>query len=185
VANVVFIAVHDESVPVFQYYALEPLAIFIATVLTYFNHTRNRTSSTILLLFWPTYLLALGFWLRTTIDTRRAAYTHIFILKGVSLGLGILSFLLECAGPEPEGPPEGKDTEESPIVTANIFSIWVSVLLRYILWCLDLPSQSFGWMTALMRKGTQQFITEKDLPPLLDQDKSANLGRDLKKALEK
>lgn len=40
-------------------------------------------------------------------------------------------------------------------------------------------------MTALMRKGTGQFITEKDLPPLLDQDKSANLGRDLKKALEK
>jgi hypothetical protein len=133
VANVVLIAVHSQSVPVFQYYALEPVAIFIATVLTYFNHTRNRTSSTILLLFWPTYLLALGFWLRTTIDTRLATYTHILILKSLSLGLGILSFLLECAGPEPEGPPEGKDTEESPIVTANIFSIWVSVLLSYIL----------------------------------------------------
>lgn len=36
-----------------------------------------------------------------------------------------------------------------------------------------------------MRKGTRQFITEHDLPPLLDNDKSANLGRDLSKALEK
>jgi hypothetical protein len=40
-------------------------------------------------------------------------------------------------------------------------------------------------MTSLMRKGAQQFITEEDLPSLLDDDKSENLGRDLKSALEK
>jgi len=45
--------------------------------------------------------------------------------------------------------------------------------------------QTFGWMTALMRKGTKQFITEKDLPPLLDHDKSENLGEDLRRALKK
>ena len=40
-------------------------------------------------------------------------------------------------------------------------------------------------MTSLMRKGAQQYITEEDLPSLLQDDKSVNLGKDLKSALQK
>ncbi|KAF6761448.1 metal resistance protein YCF1 [Ephemerocybe angulata] len=167
-ANAVLIAVQHKNVPVFQYYLLEPVALVSAIATTYFSHTRTRTSSTTLLLFWPLYLLALSFWTRTVIETRLASFTTILILKAVTVGLGLLSFIFECVGPEPDAIPDDKATEESPIVTANIFSIW-----------------TFGWMTPLMRKGTKQFITEKDLPPLLDQDRSTKLGADLKKALEK
>lgn len=40
-------------------------------------------------------------------------------------------------------------------------------------------------MTPLMKKGASQFITEDDLPSLLPRDESANLGRDLDRALAK
>lgn len=109
--------------PVYQYYLLEPVALAATILLTYFNHTRTRRSSTILLLFWPLYLLLLGLWTRTILQTRLETFRHILVLKGVTVGLGLIAFLLECAGPEPEGP---KANEESPLVTANIFSVWVS-----------------------------------------------------------
>ncbi|KAJ2933863.1 hypothetical protein H1R20_g3220, partial [Candolleomyces eurysporus] len=167
IANAILIVTQRRTVPVVQYYRLEPVALAFSILLTYLNHTRTRTSSTALLLFWPLYFLALGFWTRTIIDTRLSSFSTILIFKAVTVGLSLLSFILECVGPEPDAVPDDK-VEESPILTANIFSIW-----------------SFGWMTSLMRKGTKQFITEKDLPPLLEQDRSANLGRELKSALEK
>lgn len=129
VANAILVVLQDTSVPVFQYYLLEPIALASAIPLTFLNHTRTRTSSTVLLLFWPLYLVALGFWLRTIIDTRLASFSTILILKGVTAGLGFLSFILECVGPEPDHVTDDKSQEESPIVTANIFSIWVSVCL--------------------------------------------------------
>lgn len=46
-------------------------------------------------------------------------------------------------------------------------------------------SQSFSWMTPLMKKGVQQYITEQDLPALIPSDESENLGKDLEKAMAK
>jgi ATP-binding cassette subfamily C (CFTR/MRP) protein 1 len=54
------------------------------------------------------------------------------------------------------------------MLTANIFSIW-----------------SFGWLTPLLRKGSQVVVTEDDLPALAPRDESANLGSDLQCAIEK
>lgn len=39
-------------------------------------------------------------------------------------------------------------------------------------------------MTPLMQKGTAQFITEDDLPPLKSADESINLGNELNKSLK-
>jgi ATP-binding cassette subfamily C (CFTR/MRP) protein 1 len=40
-------------------------------------------------------------------------------------------------------------------------------------------------MTPLMKKGVKQYITEQDLPALVPEDESHNLGEDLEKALSK
>jgi hypothetical protein len=45
--------------------------------------------------------------------------------------------------------------------------------------------KTFSWMNPLMTKGAAQFITEDDLPPLKASDESANLGKDLQRAMQK
>jgi len=38
-------------------------------------------------------------------------------------------------------------------------------------------------MTPLMKKGARQYISEQDLPALLSEDESENLGNNLEKAM--
>jgi hypothetical protein len=85
-------------------------------------------------------------------------------------GLGVVAFALECLGPEFRAEPDDKprSNPESPLLTANIFSVW-----------------TFGWLTPLMKKGTRQFITEDDLPELLPADEAANLGQKLQCNMKK
>jgi hypothetical protein len=124
VTNLVLIIHLHKSVPVLQSYILEPVAVSSSIALTYFNHTRERRSSSILLLFWPIYLICLAVWARSVV-TRDFDYDRslLFLKGGVGL-LGLASFVLECIGPEMGIP---KDAHENPILTANIFSLWVRV----------------------------------------------------------
>jgi hypothetical protein len=46
-------------------------------------------------------------------------------------------------------------------------------------------TQFFMWMTPLMRKGAQDYVTENDLPSLKVEDESARLGERLELALRK
>lgn len=116
------------EVPVLASYFLEPIAILASIFLTYFNHTCKRRSSATLLLFWPLFACAVGVWIRTRVSIRLDFYFPILVAKAIVCGLGLLSFLLECVGPEygAESQLGEKLTQESPILTANIFSIWVS-----------------------------------------------------------
>lgn len=143
-------------------HALEPLALLLAVFLTRFNHLRTRSSSSILLLFWPCYAIALFIWTRSYVQTYPVA--PLVPLKWAVLFLGLLSFALECISPD----DTPHSNTENPTLTANIFSIW-----------------SFAWLTPLLRKGSQVVITEDDLPALVPRDESANLGSDLQHALEK
>jgi hypothetical protein len=52
----------------------------------------------------------------------------ILALKCLLGGFGMLSFGLECFGPEYPLSADGV-VPESPVITANIFSIWVSFML--------------------------------------------------------
>ncbi|OCH93693.1 metal resistance protein YCF1 [Obba rivulosa] len=171
-ANLVFVLVTKRPVAFVPYYVLEVVALFITPFLTWLNHYRTRTSSTLLLLFWPTYVLALLVWGRTALTSAPSSLLVVTILKGVVAVLGLAAFFLECLGSEfsPENRPEShvKDHVESPLLTANIFSVW-----------------TFSWMSDLMTKGAKQYITEKDLPSLVPQDEAANLGRKLQRALSK
>lgn len=143
-------------------YLLEPLALFFAVLLTQSNHLRTRSSSTILLLFWPCYTVASLIWTRSYVQT--FPVMPLAPLRWAVLLLGLLSFALECFSPDDS--PSSKT--ESPMVTANVFSIW-----------------SFAWLTPLLRKGSQVIITQDDLPALVPRDESAQLGNDLQRALEK
>ena len=167
---VVALALH-QPVAVLQTYILELVALSVTPFLTYFNHTRTRTSSTILLLFWPLYVAILTIWSRTVIAMGLSNLSIVFALKWVVTGLGLIAFALECLGPEYRSEVSeeeaGKETLEHPLAVANIFSKW-----------------SFSWMTPLMKKGVAQFITENDLPPLLEKDESANLGKALRAAMD-
>ncbi|KAF8548045.1 P-loop containing nucleoside triphosphate hydrolase protein [Imleria badia] len=142
-------------------YALEPLALLLAVCLTRLNHLRTRSSSTILLLFWPCYAVALLIWTRSYLET--FPLIPLIPLKWAVLCLGLLSFALECTSPD----DTPHSNAENPTLTANIFSIW-----------------SFAWLTPLLRKGSQVVITEDDLPALVPRDESANLGTDLQRILE-
>lgn len=131
--NLVRILLTRVNVPVLASFVLEPVAIFSAISLTYYNHTRRRRSSTTLLLFWPLFALAVGIWIRTRVAIGLGLYLPIFIVKVIVVSLGLLSFTLECIGPEYGAEPQlgEKVHAESPVLTANIFSIWVSIFSNY------------------------------------------------------
>ena len=110
-------------------YILEPLALFSTIFLTYLNHTRQRSSSTALLLFWPLFAAVGGIWIRTRHDVGLEFFWQIAITKVVITGLGLISFALECISPEYGlGLQLAEKTfADSPILTANVFSIWVCI----------------------------------------------------------
>ncbi|KAJ7281673.1 multidrug resistance-associated ABC transporter [Mycena rebaudengoi] len=167
-ANLISIIHLHKSVPVLESYILEPLAVLGAASLTYFNHTRNRISSSVLLVFWPIYLACLAIWARSVATRDPEYYRLLLLLKGLVASFGFASFLLECVSPEIGAPENEKSAHENPVLTANLFSRW-----------------TFGWMTTLMSKGASQFITEDDLPSLIPSDESENLGHRLEKYLGK
>lgn len=115
--------------PVLQSYILEPSSLAAATLLTYFNHTRTRKSSALLLIFWPLYILGLSLWIRTVLARNFEYYQLILTLKISVAGLGLVTFGLETLGPEYDTIPTLGDKAhmENPVITANIFSIWVSI----------------------------------------------------------
>ncbi|KAL1677546.1 P-loop containing nucleoside triphosphate hydrolase protein [Schizophyllum commune] len=165
-ASAILLGLRHISVAVRQVYILEPIALASAILLTYFNHTRSRVSSTTLLLFWPAYAIALGLWLRTALSLHPFADIRILVsLKAATLACGMLSCVLECWRPEFDVPPKIDEVtghQEHPLTTANVYS-----------------KLFFSWMTPLMRKGATEYITEEDLPALKPADESRNLGNTL------
>ena len=150
---------------------MEAAAFFVLPLLTYLSHTRTRRSSSVALLFWLTYFPALLIWSRTTLlnVTREGILAALAPRWGIG-GLGIVAFGLECLGPEFRAEPDDKPrlNPESPLLTANVFSVW---------W--------FGWLTPLMKMGARQFITEDDLPELVSEEETAVVGQKLQHALKK
>ncbi|KAH8093747.1 metal resistance protein YCF1 [Cristinia sonorae] len=171
-ANLILLILTRRHVALLQSYILEILALVTAIFLTYINHWRTRTSSSLVLLLWPTYLVGLAIWARTVSATNFAALKVVLILKGVMACLAAVSFLLECMGPEftaEDRPPHPeKGHVESPLLTANIFSIW-----------------SFSWMSTLMKIGAKSYITEDDLPSLIPSDEATQLGVKLRESMKK
>ena len=126
IANALFTIFHPNSpVPVLYSYLLEPFAFTSILIFTYFNHTRSRSSSTILLIFWPLYIAVIAAWIRTVMSKDLDCLLVILSLKGATLGLAAVAFGFECKGPEFEA------NFDSPILTANVYSIWVTILINH------------------------------------------------------
>lgn len=142
-------------------YILEVFFFSVSLSLTRLNHTRTRRSSSILLLFWPAYLLSLAVWTRTQFSRGVSLADKNVVLRLVVGALGLIAFCLENIGPE-QGTSAPGD-----VTIANIFSIW-----------------TFGWMTPLLKRGASQFITEEDLPALPPADESVHLGHRLEAAMQ-
>lgn len=157
----------------------------LSTVLlfTYFNHTRTKTASAILLIFWPIYIVAVAAWTRTIVSTGNQPYIVIVALRWTTVGIGALSYVVESMGSQMRADSSDK---ENPVLTANAYSLWVSLFFGTLCICANkMKFQTFSWMTPLMKKGASEFITEEDLFPLVPADESVNLGNDLKRALER
>ena len=169
-ANFIYALLTRRPVAIVQSYGLEAVALALAPVLIYLNHFRTRTSSTLFVLFWPVYTVALFAWGRTVIAAHIRRLLPVLYIRCGILVLGSIAFALECLGSEfteedcPEKLVDGH--VESPLLTANVFSVW-----------------TFTWMSSLMKKGAKTYITEDDLPSLRPQERSAHLGIKLKEAL--
>ena len=126
IANVLLIVFHPNvPVPVLYSYLLEPFALISILIFTHFNHTRTRSSSTILLIFWPLYIVAIAAWTRTVISRNLDQFLVILSVKCSTLALAAVAFGFECRGPEFEV------KYDSPILTANVYSIWVTILINH------------------------------------------------------
>lgn len=163
-ADLICIFTQHKPVAVLCPYILEPLVLLLFIFLTYLNHRRTRSSSTILLIFWPCYALAVTIWTRSYLWDGPAVDSLVLGLKWTVVGIGLLSCVLECISPD-DSPV---DSLEHPIIRANVYSIW-----------------SFSWLTPLLSKGARVTITQEDLPALVPREESERLGDDLERALKK
>ena len=162
--NLTFVLLHRKRVAVLGSYILEPLALLFAALLTRLNHWRTRSSSTILLLFWPCYTVAVAIWTRSYVQDALPVDPFVPRLKWIVVLLGLSSLALECFSPD-DSPAS---VEEHPTIRANIYSKW-----------------SFAWLTPLLNKGAKTFIIEDDLPSLAPNDESERLGDRLERSLQK
>ncbi|KAK0531407.1 hypothetical protein OC834_002953 [Tilletia horrida] len=88
---------------VFWVAILNLLGYILIVPVQYYNHTRNRRSSDLLLIYWPLHTIAAALLLHTSLTApspplRQQIYS--FVLLCVRAGLGILIFAIECAGVE-------------------------------------------------------------------------------------
>lgn len=164
VTKLALVLVQKREVAVLWPFVLEPIALLFAVLLTHLNHTRTRSSSTTLLLFWPCYAAGVAIWTRSYTWNGFSGHSVILGSEWAVVLLGFLSLALESKSPD----DAASDVAEHPTITANIYSI-----------C------SFSWLTPLLRKGVDVPITEDDLPCLAPSDESEKLGEKLHRALGK
>lgn len=124
-----FILLGSQDVAILLPHVLEPTDVLVAMVLTYLNHTRARTSATLILLFWPLYTIGLVIRGRTAYNMYQGQ-NLLFMSLQFSGGLfGLASLALECLGPYDVNYNEaGKAQVENPLLTANIFGKWVCLV---------------------------------------------------------
>lgn len=91
----------------------------LALPIQHLNHTRERRSSTILLLYWLVHIIFSALRLRTSVEYPSPPIqenTTNFVLQAVRLTLVVIIFALECVGVEIGGPrPASKDVDGKPV----------------------------------------------------------------------
>jgi ATP-binding cassette, subfamily C (CFTR/MRP), member 1 len=147
-------------------------ALWLVAVILPKNHRKSRHSSTLFLVSWPLYLVVFAIWARTSHNTGWFAHHPVEFRLSVALAvIGFALWMVECIGPE-HGPgayhPIGKDLNESPFQTANVYSRW-----------------TFYWMDNLMRLGSKRPLEEEDVYVLGPKDQTDVLAEKLERASKK
>jgi hypothetical protein len=150
----------------------QAVAFLVLPVLTKREYLRTRRSSTLLLVFWPLYILFYGTWLRTSLATGwfEKHPTELGLSTTVA-SIGFVLWAIECVGPEHVPGayhPIGKDVNESPFQIANVYSRWF-----------------FHWMDGLMKLGSKRPLEEEDVYVLGPEDQADVLADKLERATEK
>lgn len=148
---------------------LTVVSLIVIFVLQHVEHTRLRHANGVVLFYWLFLIIVWSVKLRSLISQKiYDTYLPYFVTYCVGFGLSILEFGVEWLWPRKATSYEAisdADGEECPAEYATVFS-----------------RLAFSWLTPLMRKGYQVFLTEDDLWGLATQDKSERTGEQFQKA---
>ncbi len=147
IATAIFVGAHDYKDVAFIQPVLQAVALIVGLHLHYLDYIYNQITSSNLLMYW--LFSTIFSLLKVSHLTIRKDFDHYFI---VSLFTAINSVLILLLTWLPSKPTLGYNAladDVSPFDVANIFSIL-----------------TFSWMTPLMKKGHEQYLTEEDLPRL-------------------
>uniref|UniRef100_A0A060TAR9 ARAD1D22132p n=1 Tax=Blastobotrys adeninivorans TaxID=409370 RepID=A0A060TAR9_BLAAD len=136
-------------------------ALFIGLGIHYLENSRSFISNGVLLFYWLFSPLCLAVKVSELHnDNAFQHYKNHSILYTVALFNGVLILLLEWLLPKAASPYESllRTTEKNPIEFADIFS-----------------RITFSWMTPLMRRGYETYLTEEDLPELPSSDTTSRV----------
>ena len=133
----------------------------------YLEHSRSRNPNGVALFYWVFFVIAYAVKLRSLVS--REAFKNrlpFFIIFTISLGLGMLEFILEYFVPKKQSVYDALGAEdECPMEYADVFSIL-----------------TFGWMTPMMKFGYKNFLTQDDLWNLRQRDTTKATGDLLQQA---
>ena len=135
----------------------------------YYEHWRSRQPNGVVLFYWVFFMAIHGIKLRSLVSRHLYEYRlPYFVCLNVSLGLGILEFVLEYFVPKKQSAYDALGAEdECPYEYADVFSVL-----------------TFSWMTPLMKYGYNYFLTQGDLWNLRQRDTTRVTGRRLEEIWE-
>ncbi|TQS33808.1 hypothetical protein Golomagni_05835, partial [Golovinomyces magnicellulatus] len=127
------------------------------------EQTRLRHANGVVLLFWLMLLISFSVKLRSLIS-QQVYHNDLpyFVCYSAAFGLSAIDFLVEWLWPRSVGPEDYAaidEEDECPVEYSTVFS-----------------RLTFSWMTPMMRRGYEIFLTEDDLWGLAKDDKTKNTG---------
>lgn len=131
------------------------VSLFFILYVQYIEHWRSRNANGVALVYWLLFLIANGVKLRSLISQKlykeHVAYFAVFT---ASVGLAAIEFALEWLVQKRLSDYDALgDDDECPYEYADVFSVL-----------------TFGWMTPLMKRGYNHFLTQDDLWNLRKRD---------------
>lgn len=140
---------------------ISALGVVVAFGIHAIEHTRALISNGVLLFYW----LLSPFFLGLKVNQLRSfgvfhSYKVFAIVHSLAAVNGVIILLLEWLLPKSLSPYHAlmQQADRNPVEKADIFS-----------------RLTFSWMSGLMRRGYETYLTEEDLPELPSQDASSKI----------
>ncbi|KAJ4324230.1 ATP-binding cassette glutathione S-conjugate transporter ycf1 [Neodidymelliopsis sp. IMI 364377] len=135
--------------------AITVVSLFVIFFIQYVEHWRSRNANGVVLFYWLLFLIAHGVKLRSLVAQKlyqeHVAYFAVFT---ASVGLAAIEFVLEWLVQKRLSDYDALgDDDECPYEYADVFSVL-----------------TFGWMTPMMKRGYNHFLTQDDLWNLRKRD---------------